>query len=233
MNIRSVSRLFIPDKAFTDPVINEGCYYFEVNNWLLSQFVVERLVPLVGFHPFPLNEQMLMAAAVCRVRPTHILEWGTNIGASARIFHEICRTFSVKAEINSIDLPDHERHVEHPRQKRGQLVRGIPKVRLHQGDGLTVALDILACTTEPARALFFLDGDHGYDSVRHELVTIISKVPDASILVHDTFCQSEESGYNTGPYRAVQDVLIETASDFKIYSQDIGLPGMTFLWTRT
>jgi cephalosporin hydroxylase len=233
MNFRSIFRLRSPDKAFAAPVLNDGCNFFEVNNWIISQFVVERLVPLVGFHPFPLNEQMLMAATVCRVRPTHILEWGTNIGASARIFHEICSTFSVKAEIHSIDLPDHECHEEHPGRQRGRLVRGIPEVKLHQGDGLDVALRIIAAEAQPVRALFFLDGDHDYDSVRRELDTIISKVPTASLLVHDTFCQSKESGYNTGPYQAVQDVLQDTGAAFETISQDLGLPGMTLLWKRS
>jgi len=233
MNFRSIFGMLFPDKPFADPVLNDDCTFFEVNNWIISQFVVERLLPQVGFHPFPLNEQMLMTAAVCRIKPTHILEWGTNIGASARIFYEICKAFSVNADIHSIDLPDHECHEEHPGQQRGRLVRGIPQVRLHQGDGLDVALCILTTASQPVRALFFLDGDHGYDSVRRELVTIISSVPTASILVHDTFCQSEASGYNTGPYRAVQDVLQEIGAAFEVCSQDLGLPGMTLLWRRS
>lgn len=233
MNLRSKFGMLFPDKPFADPVPNDGCTFFEVNNWILSRFVVERLLPRVGFHPFPLNEQMLMTAAVCRIKPSHILEWGTNIGASARIFYEICRTFSPQTEIHSIDLPDHERHEEHPGQQRGRLVRGIPQVRLHQGDGLDVALNVLVAASQPVRALFFLDGDHGYDSVYRELDTIIDKVPSAGILVHDTFYQSEESCYNTGPYRAIQDVLRDSGADFEIISQDIGLPGMTFLRSRT
>ncbi|HXE95467.1 MAG TPA: CmcI family methyltransferase [Dongiaceae bacterium] len=230
MNFRSL--FGVPEKPFADPVINGGCTFFEVNNWTLSQFVVERLVPKVGFHPFPLNEQMLMTAAVCRIRPTHILEWGTNIGVSARIFYEICRAFSLDTEIHSIDLPDHERHEEHPGQQRGRLVRGIPQVRLYQGDGLDVALNVLAAASLPVKALFFLDGDHSYESVYRELDAIIGTDPAASILLHDTFFQSEESGYNTGPHRAMHDIIRKTGADFEIISQDIGLPGMTFLWRR-
>jgi cephalosporin hydroxylase len=233
MNLLSKLGIFYPDKPFADPAVNDGCNFFEVNNWIVSQFVIERLVPLMGFHPFPLNEQMLMTAAVCRIRPTHILEWGTNIGASARIFHEICKAFSVKAEIHSVDLPDDECHEEHPGQQRGRLVNDIAQVKLHQGDGLDVALDILAAVTQPVRVLFFLDGDHGYDSVRRELASIINKVPAASILVHDTFYQSDDSGYNTGPYRAIRDVLKEMGAVFNIISQDLGLPGMTLLWKRS
>lgn len=233
MNLRLLLKMFFPPKKYVAPQFDYGHTFFEVDNWLLSRFVLERLLPQVGFHPFPLNEQILMTAAVCRIRPTHIMEWGTNIGVSARIFHEICTVFSLRAEIHSIDLPDHEWHEEHPGLQRGRLVRSISEVKLHQGDGLNVALDILATAPQPVKALFFLDGDHSYDAVRRELATIIRLVPTASILVHDTFYQSEGAGYNTGPHRAIQDVLNETGAFFEIHSQDLGLPGMTLLWKRT
>lgn len=232
MNLHSIMDLFRSDRNFADPVCNSSCDYFEIDNWSISKFIVERLVPLVGCHPFPLNEQMLMTAAVCRVRPTHIFEWGTNIGASARIFHEICRAFSVQAEIHSIDLPDYTRHAEHPGQERGRLVRGIPEVRLHQGDGCDVALSILAKSPVQARSLFFLDGDHSYTSVLRELHLIVDVAPQASILVHDTFYQSEASGYNTGPWRAIRDMLLETGACYERHDQNLGLPGMTLLWKR-
>jgi len=232
MNLRSILAQFVPAKPFADPVRNEG-YAFETDNWIVSRFVFERLLPVVGFRPFPLNEQMLMTAAVCRIKPTHILEWGTNIGASARIFHEICRAFSLSAEIHSIDLPDHEHHEEHPGQQRGRLLRGIPEVQLHQGDGCDVALSILADATVPVRPLFFLDGDHDYASVRRELCLIADAFPQASILVHDTLYQPEASGYNTGPWRAIRDLLLETGASYERYDQNLGLPGMTLLWKRT
>ncbi len=229
MNLRSIIEHFVPAKPFTDPVRNES-RAFEIDNWLVSRFVMERLLPHVGVHPFPLNEQMLMTAAVCRIKPTHILEWGTNIGASARIFHEICRAFSLPTEIHSIDLPDHTTHEEHPGQQRGRLVRGIPQVRLHQGDGCTVALSILDSAATPVRPLFFLDGDHSYASVRRELQLIVEAVPQASILVHDTLYQPEASGYNTGPWRAIRDMLRETGACYELHEQNLGLPGMTLLW---
>lgn len=232
MKLRSLTALLGRQKAYADPVRNDGAACLEMDNWILSRFVVERLVPVVGFHPFPLNELMLLAAAVCRVRPTHIFEWGTNIGVSARVFHETCTAFSIGSEIHSIDLPDHERHAEHPGAERGRLVRCIPQVRLHQGDGLEVALSLLAQESSPATPLFFLDGDHSYRSVARELRAIVAKAPAASILVHDTFHQSADSGYNTGPSRAVREVLRETGASFETASQDLGLPGMTFLWKR-
>ena len=79
---------------------NPSATEFEVNNWAISEFVLSRLVPVVGVHPYPLNELMLMAAAICRFKPTHVFEWGTNVGASARVFHEAGRHFSIPLEIH-------------------------------------------------------------------------------------------------------------------------------------
>lgn len=204
---------------------------FEVNNWVISQFVVRKLLPIVGYSPFPLNEQILMVAAVCSLRPTHIFEWGTNIGKSARIFHEVCKEFNNDAEIHSVDLPDDAEHIEHPKENRGTLVRGLAGVKLHQGDGLETSLQILSQhRASEVSPLFFIDGDHTYESVRHELEEIIDRVPTANILLHDTFFQSEDSGYNVGPYRAMEAVLGEKSHSLRIVSQNIGLPGMTLLW---
>ena len=82
-----------------DPVKNTGCTEFEVDNLVLSRFVLRRLVPVVGYEPYPLNELMFMGAAMCRVRPTHLIEWGTNIGKSARIFAETNDEFGLGVEL--------------------------------------------------------------------------------------------------------------------------------------
>src|SRR5262245_43492210 len=119
-----------------NPTRNAECSEFEVDNWVVSRFVLERLIPIVGTEPFPLNELVLMAAAVCRLAPSVIFEWGTHIGKSARIFYETTEHFAIECPIHSIDLPDEIPHVEHPHGLRGQLVRGVPRVMLHQGDGL-------------------------------------------------------------------------------------------------
>ena len=91
------------------------------------------------------------------------------IAGPARIFHEAAKRFSLPLQIHSIDLPEGVEHVEHPHSQRGLLVRGIPNVHLHLGDGLDTALGL--CRTLPAgsRTLFFCDGDHEYGSVRREL----------------------------------------------------------------
>ncbi|NPU86182.1 MAG: class I SAM-dependent methyltransferase [Syntrophaceae bacterium] len=212
-----------------EAMVNASCREFEVNKWVLSEFILRELVPVVGIHPFPLDELLLMTGAVCRCRPRHIYEWGTNIGTSARIFFETARRFRLQTEIHSIDLPDDTDHVEHPRKRRGILVRGRENVRLYQGDGLEVSLRLSRDLDPGTPLLFFLDGDHGYDSVSRELNEIMEKRPGASILIHDTFNQSSESGYNTGPWRAVKDALRAFPGRYARLSTQAGLPGMTLL----
>lgn len=205
---------------------------FETNNWILSEFVVNRLVPAVGVHPYPLNELMLMAGAVCRFRPSHVFEWGTNIGASARVFYETAAHFRIPLEVHSVDLPPDVEHVEQPGNTRGRLVRNKPGVFLHLGDGLETSLSIYRSRCAGQRVLFFIDGDHSYESVRRELEAILENVTDPVVLLHDTFYQSAESGYNIGPFKAVGDVLAgrNGGQVFRTVVIGTGLPGMTLLY---
>jgi hypothetical protein len=228
--LRRLVRKLRPQIAGVTP--NPGATEFEVNNWILSEFVVNRLVPVVGVHPYPLNELMLMAGAVCRFRPSHVFEWGTNIGASARVFYETSVYFRIPLEIHSIDLPPSIDHVEQPGSARGCLVKNRPGVHLHLGDGMETSLGIYRNLPAGTKALFFVDGDHGFDSVRREFEAILINVPDAIVLLHDTFYQSENSGYNTGPYRAVQEVLKCHVEDraYRTIALNTGLPGMTLVY---
>jgi cephalosporin hydroxylase len=213
-----------------DPALNIHCDEFEVDNWLVSEFIVERLVPIVGVHPFPLNEMVLMVAAVCRLKPDHIYEWGTHLGKSARVFYETARHFGLNVDIHSVDLPDTVVHQEHPGNQRGMLVKGLEGVHLHQGDGLSVCLDIHARTAKPRETLVFIDGDHSYDSVKRDLAGIMTGMPEAHILLHDTFFQSRQSGYNVGPYQAIADALASAPRRYRPLSSNTGLPGMTLLY---
>ena len=224
---------YIKQHKLLDPEVNNSCSEFEVNNWIISEFVIKELVPLVGIHPYPLNELMLMVSALCRLKPTHIYEWGTHIGKSARIFYEITKYFDITSEIHSIDLPDNVQHGEHPQQNRGILVKNIRNITLHQGDGLTVALKFHKYNGKKTNPLFFLDGDHAYRSVKRELTGIMKHAPNASILIHDTFYQSKQSGYNTGPYRAIRDSLRNIPNKYITLSTNLGLPGMTLLYNPT
>ncbi len=221
-----------PPPRRDDPARNAACTEFEVDNWIISEFVAAKLVPVVGVHPFPLAELALLVAAVCRLKPAQIFEWGTNIGKSARIFHETVTHFGLDCEVHSIDLPDEAEHVEHPRNDRGILVRGIAGVRLHQGDGLDTALRLWREGGRRPRPLFLLDGDHSQASVTRELEGVLAEVPDAGILVHDTFYQSEGSGYNVGPWRAVEEALARRSERYRRLATDTGLPGLTLLYPR-
>jgi cephalosporin hydroxylase len=213
-----------------DPAMNVNCSEFEVNNWIVSEFVVGTLVPIVGVHPFPLNELVLMVSAVCRLKPDHIVEWGTHLGKSARIFYETSKRFGLEMEIHSVDLPDDIGHQEHPGQERGILVKGLSGIHLHQGDGLTVCLEIHNRIGSPSKTLVFIDGDHNHDSVKRELTGVMMHMPEANILLHDTFFQSAESGYNIGPYQAIAEAMVATPGRYRILSTQTGLPGMTLLY---
>lgn len=216
-----------------DPALNPACQQLEVNNWQISNFILKKILPIVGIHPFPLTELSIMIAAVCALKPEFIFEWGTNIGKSARIFSETVNFFQLKTTIHTIDLPNSVAHNEHPKQDRGKLVRNDERVIMHEGDGPTLALDLwqqLCPRQQPA--LFFLDGDHSYESVTHELAAIHTTVPSAHLLLHDTFYQSPQSGYNVGPNQALQEFLAQHGDRYTVIQTNIGLPGMTLLYQQ-
>lgn len=215
---------------FHDPVYNKKDKIMKINNWIISEFILNKLLPAVSFHPFPLNELHLMTAAVCFSKPSYIFDWGTHIGKSARIFYEITKSFNIKSEIHSIDLPDDAEHPEHPRGKRGIYVKGIKEVMLHQGDGLDIALKIYKSAKKNSKALFFLDGDHEFGSVKRELLGIIRNCRNPAILLHDTYYQSPNSKFNSGPYLALKSVLSRKRDKFHILSTETGFPGMTFIY---
>jgi len=216
--------------SYSDPSLNSNRTEFEVNNWIISEFVAAKLVPAVGVHPFPLNELMLMCSAVCYFKPALIFEWGTNIGKSARVFYETIKSFEINCMIHSIDLPDDVFHNEHPQDNRGKLVRGLAEVTLHQADGLTRSFEIADKSGTKENILFFVDGDHSYETVKSELTAILGHLPNAIVLLHDTFYQSEGAGYNIGPNKAVEEVLRSERKNYKVISTNTGLPGMTMVY---
>lgn len=226
-----MSMIFFRKPRLRAPTLNEDSSEFEINKWLVSDFIVKKLVPRVGVRPFPLDEQMLMVEAVCIFKPTLIFEWGTHIGKSARVFYETSKAFNIPCQIHSIDLPEDVFHGEHPHRDRGKLVRRLKGVTLHQADGLTRAFEILDRSSQMNQSvLFFVDGDHAYETVRRELSEILKHVPDAKVLLHDTFYQSADSGYNIGPYQAIEDVLGGLKDKYYIKATQTGLPGMTLVY---
>lgn len=219
--------------SVSNPSRNINCTEFEVDKWALSEFILNKLVPIVGVHPYPLDELMLMSATVCRLQPTYIFEWGTHVGKSARIFYETCKHYNINSEIHSFDLPDDIEHIEHPHKKRGVFLKNIKAVKLYQEDGLKKGIGIFqSSTADNKTALFYLDGDHLYDTVVKEIETILNSIPEANILLHDTFYQSGHSGYNIGPYKAIVDSLKGIAHDYYIQQTTMGLPGMTLIYKK-
>jgi len=212
------------------PVVNPYCREFEVNNWVISEFLIKRLVPIVGIHPFPVNELLLMSSALCRIRPKHLFEWGTHLGKSARVFYETSKYFGLNTTIHSIELPEEIHHVEHPGKQRGAFVKHIQDVKLYEGDGLDVALKLGRSVHNQEPFLFFLDGDHRYESVVRELLGILENFTSSSVLVHDTFYQSPESNYNVGPHEAINFVLRDRSNLYTTISPETGLPGMTLIY---
>ena len=215
----------------TKPVsLNENCEEFEVNNWKISEFVINNLIPIVSFMPFPLNELLLMVGTVIRLRPTHIFDWGTNIGVSARVFYETIKYFNINCEIHTIDLPNEIDHVEHPRNNRGLLIKGLESIYMHLGDGVGKSMEIIKTLRGEKRLLFFIDGDHSYNSVSRELSIIDKNIKKPNMLLHDTFYQSSGSNYNTGPFKAIQDFLLNSRDNYKMINVNTGLLGMTLLF---
>lgn len=207
-------------------MISEGAK-IECHTGELGQFVWRRIIPIVGTIPFPPHELMLMGAVMVWLRPKLVVEWGTNIGASARIFHELNVHYKIGAEIHSIDLPDSISHVEHPKGRRGILVRGL-QVTLHQGDGPTVAASILKERKSVAHPLVFIDGDHSRESVLRDARMVMEVTPGAALLFHDTFYQPGAS-YNHGPYEAIKEVLVEIGESVQLVEAGLGCPGMTLV----
>ncbi|MDB4875819.1 MAG: cephalosporin hydroxylase [Gemmatimonadetes bacterium] len=194
----------------------------EVDKWAASEIVLE-LVKIVGTIPYSLDELMLMTAAFGFHRPATVVDIGTHVGKSARIWYELSRRLEVKATIHTIDLhnPDHPEYAD---DSLGSFVRGLPVIQ-HLGDGYIVARSIL--TDNPAGpVLLYIDGDHRQNTVETEL-RLVQLITTGCALVHDTFWQPG-SPYNHGPHLAVEKLLSTTASA-QIIRQPIGLPGMTYI----
>jgi hypothetical protein len=216
----------------SNPIPDHDGKCFEVNMWNISGFIIEKIIPIIGFHPYPLNELSLMVSSVCWLKPTHIFDWGTHLGKSARIFYETIKYFNLNTEIHSIDLPPDQEHAEHPKEKRGIYVRKIKGVNLHLGDGASKSLELYKSGNSVKTPLFFLDGDHSYESVQRELKMISENAQNANFLIHDTFFQTPESGYNIGPNKAIGEFIANNSEKYTILETSLGLPGMTFIYKK-
>jgi cephalosporin hydroxylase len=211
-------------------VLNINDRLLEVNKWNVSAFLIKRVISIVGITPFPLDELMLMVSVCVVFKPELIIEWGTNVGKSARIFYEIVKYYKIKSEILSIDLPTEIKHLENIKSRRAKFVKR-KNVSLYLGDGSEEASKIVDKRKQSLKGfvLYFLDGDHSFDTVSRELTTLYNLYPKVLFLIHDTFFQKECSHYNVGPHRAIAWFL-STHKEWRSLSCNLGLPGMTFLF---
>jgi cephalosporin hydroxylase len=231
--INKVKHLLFSDKKIIKYTsFPEDFDEFEINKWLISEFILKKIIPIVGHHPYPLDELILMIGSVCKFKPTYIFEWGTHVGKSARIFHETVKYFNLDSEIHSFDLPDNIDHIEHPKHTRGHYIKKIKSVKLYQEDGVLKSIEIYNNSFKKNKSsLFYLDGDHNYETVVTELERIVENIDNPIFLLHDTFFQSSESSYNIGPNQAIDNFLV-THSEYKLVTTQMGLPGMTLLYKK-
>ena len=72
-------------------------------------------------------------------------------------------------------------------------------------------------------------GVNVYNLDFNRLAIISSNVPNANFIVHDTFYQTSDSGYNIGPHKAVIEFLEINKDDYIVHDSQLGLPGITCL----
>jgi len=139
------------------------------------------------------DDEVLFMATLMNVRkPRYVFEWGTNVGASARIFYEAAVLLEIPCEVHTIELPMELSHldVDHPGERIGIYLPdddGHKTVKMCSwwGDGVTMAME-LHDSVRPEPTLFYVDGDHRFESVMRELRLIRHKAPTTPILMHDT-----------------------------------------------
>lgn len=187
----------------------------------MSQRALTDRIKQIELPGYGADEVMFMAHWLERAQPTHVFEWGTNRGSSARIFWEAQSVLGLEYEIHTIELPLAEafRDRDHPGVAVGFYVQDLA-VHLHEGDGLRVSLELVE-KLNPERPFFFVDGYHSYDQVWLELHALSAL--EAPILLHD-------SRHLTGVRDAIANFL-ERRADFE--REDLeSAAGMTALWPR-
>ena len=194
----------------------------EVDKWAASA-MVRTLQAIVGDQPYPADELLLMTAAFAFHRPETVIDIGTHLGKSARIWHELSTRLHTASSIHTVDVLD-PTHPEFPGAGHAAYVRAKP-VQIHIGDGAAVA-EGLVRPAPRRRYLLFLDGDHRFETVSREL-EVLRQLSGGAALIHDTFFQPS-SRYNHGPYLAIQQFL-KTYTPRQVLHLQSGLPGMSYI----
>ena len=214
---------------------NSHLWCCQADTCQLDNFVLEKILPKAGL-PYPLAEISLMSLVVDRVKPTHIFEWGTNVGSSAKIFHHITESLGMDIPIHTWDLPEDVSHGQHPGDNHGKLAKGLDRVHFHRDDGLRGALaqyQIEKKKNPKIRPLFFVDGDHSYKSVIREITGLIPVQEEFHLLAHDTFVQKPDvKGQSRESWVGCPTALELAAQDYRWLNVGFGNPGMAYLWGR-
>lgn len=178
--------------------------------------LAERLREL-GIPDYDDDEVALVEETIGRLQPSHVFEWGTNAGASARMFLEGTRRLG--AQVHSID---HRKPggpcAERPKLYQGYWVAGLA-VWLYQQDGLPFTLH-LCKKLKPKRTLVFIDDSHLLLENARALKMLRREQPAAVILVHDA---------DTGEPRCAIDWFIRKYGD---EYEVVSVGPMTRLWPR-
>lgn len=158
-------------------------------------------------------------------KPKAIFEWGTNYGASARIFHEAASILKLDCVIHTTELPIELAGIspEHAGTNTGVIFHGIDSIVRHTGDGVTESLLAYRQGGSP-RSLFFLDGDHTTENVLRELRWVHAVAPKAIILVHDVSPDRQPHSHAHGPHRALEQFRRECGAYLvKIVASQAGM----------
>lgn len=189
----------------------------------ISDFLKTKVDFASGEIPYTAKEKELLILAVLETEPDIVLDWGTHIGISARLFYELGQYFSLDYKVHTVDLKEEGSHPERPTNNGlGKHIVDIPDVSQHFGDGIEKSLEIFA-NGYFDKPLFFVDGDHQQKTVSRELSLIFEVVENPFVLVHDTWSK----GQNNGPWQAC--CLAKEKYNLEMFSVDNEPPGMTFL----
>jgi hypothetical protein len=156
---------------------------------------------VLGYTP---AEIRFVYATMAELRPDWLCEWGTNVGHSARLFHEARVALELDCELHSVDSlaePPVLRPADEGR-RRGEMAWGYG-VNWYVGDGAEVAVRLYARTAR-SRPLLFLDSNHEEAEVYTHLSLLGDEIPEAVLLVHDA-CLARHGE----PERALRRFLAE------------------------
>jgi hypothetical protein len=203
---------------------NETFFVDEKMSNDIYKFINETLTPIFNKIPYNVSEQILMISVVLNSQPDIVLDWGTHLGVSSRIFYEIGKYFHLKYKVHTFDLKEENSHFERLNNDSvGQFIKECSSVTQHYGDGVEEALKILAKKKRFKKPLFFVDGDHKLETVSRELTSIFETIESPFVLVHDTWSKGE----NNGPWQACHSA--KEKYDLVLFTIDQDAPGMTFL----